>query len=339
MRNGFKLASIAGAMMMLSSGANAALPTGAFDSLYDETQANNVKMPTFCAGFGGSTNCEVIASGTGFLQVMVGGTGQIAGAAPGEEVYIMTYVGEQGFSDHSYVRMSTANSDTQTDPGIAAIQTIQEADLVRGGGFESTTTIASGTWAKTSADVPDVSISQNLVDLGGGTDAGTGLPTPGSTMTNDGNNFFASFDFESNSGQNTGYKLDLGQVAGLLGTGGSVDDKQTFVYRARSGSYTAGGSGTLASANDVNWAAGDEVKAVWMGQSILLPDVAGTGNDVQSDFGYMAFQNTSAGADIISDSGFTGTEASGPWNNFWSGNVASEFGTAPCLADPSGATC
>ncbi len=347
MRNSFNLASVAGAMLAMSAAANAQLPAGAFDQLAVDPTTKAVSMPSYCQSQGGTEQCSVIASGEGFLQIMVGATAGVpGGTAPGQDTYVMTFVADQtaakSFFDQSYVKLSN-NTPTgavnQTNPGIAAVQTIVETDAVRGGGFESTTQIATSSWAKTALNTTaDIKIGQNLVDLGG---TFTGQPTPTVSPTavnDDGDNFFSDFSFESIAGGNGGMKMEIGQIAGLYAVGGDQADKQTFAFREKRGvayTTTANATGITIGADTMTWAAGDDIKAIWMGQRIVIPNITDAGDSMTSNFGYVAFDNLSDTNPAISASGFGAGNAAGPWDGLWDG----EFGTAPCLSDPSGAGC
>lgn len=349
MRKGYKLASLVGAVMLASGAAQAgtlqdALGSGTpmFEDLMNED--GSVKQSSYCVS--NPESCQVIASGDGFMQVMIGG---VAGGLPNTdgETYIMTFIGDNnGFSDQSYVRMSTTNADgtiNQENPGIVANQKIIELDNNRGGGFESNVLIATGSDWTDVAD-QDISITQNLSDLGGtmGTSTAAAGTVPGPTeVTDDGDNFFSDFTFksvaaDSANGVAGGYSLDLSQVAGLYAAGGSTDDKQTFAYRARKGDFVdTANAGIEIGGETVGWAAGDEIKATWMGQTIEIPDA----NDnvfMQSDFGYLSLQNVGDSTTTMgAESGFSSANASGPWNDLWD----SEFGKTPCLADPTGENC
>ncbi len=348
MRNSFKLASVAGAMLAVSAAANAQLPAGAFDQLTVDPATQNVGMPSYCQPQG-TVSCSVIAAGAGFLQIMVGATAGVpGGTAPGQETYVMTYVAEQtatgSFVDQSYVKLSNntpAGAVNQTNPGIAAMQTIVEPDPVRGGGFESTTQIATSDWAKAALNTSaDIKIGQNLVDLGG-TFVGQPAPNvPPTAVQDDGDNFFSDFSFESIAGGNGGMKMEIGQIAGLFAPGGDPADKQTFAFRQKRGlayTTTANPTGITiggAAGGTMTWAAGDDIKAIWMGQRIVIPNITDTGVSMTSNFGYVAFDNMNDTNPAISASDFGGG-ADGPWAGLWHG----EFGSAPCLSDPSGAGC
>lgn len=276
-------------------------------------------------------NCSTIAQGANFVQFSIAETG-------GTNTYIKTIVTDptQGFVDESYVKMvmNLGGTTQNNENGIVGRQTIAQTGGVNAGAgvsFDSTTNIASG-WGL-AAGGPAVDIVQNLEDTGNATTVG--------------DDFVANFIFKSNvdaQGTPTGFSMDIHQLAGLAQGGGAqnVNDVQVFSLRQRDGDMSPGNGGNVgfgaASTATLPYAAGDNMKVVWLGQSVNLGDATADPNALGDLFGYQSYENldqaNGTGDNRIAH--FSLFEA-GPWG--WD----TSLGAAPCLTatnkDATGATC
>ncbi|MDH5301645.1 MAG: hypothetical protein OEW58_09810 [Gammaproteobacteria bacterium] len=356
MRKEFKLASVAGAILM-SGSAFAALPGGA-GSAGDAVRyqnlgsGTNLSLPTFCQNTG---SCFKIASGDGFVQYMVAGeNGQVGGGIPSGEVYIYTYIAEGDpsanasldnyFRDISFVQMSSNNPVTgataASKPGIYGRQIIKEPDAT--GSFYAETNLAVGDWAKQNTADPskaaDITLKQTLADNGG-------------TLDQVGDDFKTTFDFASVTTSTTtggvttksvSKTMDIGQWLGLevLDSTKSQEmtagDAQAFAYRSMSGIYNpkAGKAGTGRVASNgtkqyVDWNAGDTVAATWIGQTLTINENDYSAKFMDSDFAYLSYQNKSkapnASGRFESRIGFNEAEAVYNFDNVDNGLWKAEF--------------
>jgi len=347
MHKSFKLAALAGALSMVMGGsalaANHDLSFTGWTVSAGQVNEAGTDGTSVCAT-GSNYDCNVIAAGDGFKQVQVTAQAGSQGAVAGES-YIMTIVTDQnatgtpgadtlGFYDISFVKMQLnlggGGQNTNNENGIAARQSIAESTADTGGGtatsFKSTTDINTG-W---STAVTPVSISQSLVDNGD-----TGTP---------GDNFDSSFNYQSSNDANgvrDGFAMSIDQIAGLASAGvaASADDVQVFSLRERQGTMLASADSSVTlGADTVSWTAGNDIKAIWIGQTINLDDTSTAAGGLGSTFGYLSFENVSNNSAPATEFGFATSNASSAW--VWDPAFNIEANSkAPCLADPSGATC
>jgi len=334
MKKGFRIAAMAGALSMAMSGAVSAASDLSFGGWTATGGDIGHSSATVCTNV--NFDCSVVAAGAGFKQLQVSPSAA-SGVTTGES-YIMTIVTDQtasgsydandlGFFDVSFVKMqmNLGGNGNTNENGIFAQQNISE--VTTGGtdtSFTSTTDISTG-WAL-AANSP-VTISQTLVDNG-------------NTALN-GDDFSSNFNYASDNladGTRTGFEMSIDQKAGLASAGqaASEQDVQTFALRERQGTkLQSPGSQTLG-ANTATWAAGDDAKAIWLGQSINLDtQLDQGGNTLGSTFGYLSFDNVADAAPAATEFGFAATKAERPWQ--WDA-AAFNIGTSgqPCLADPTG---
>jgi len=349
MHKGIKLAALAGALSMTMGGSAFAAN---HDLVFDGWSVTNGQInetgttgTSVCGS--GNYDCNTVASGDGFKQVQVTAKPGTTGAVAGES-YIMTIVtdqnangapgaGDLGFYDVSFVKMKLSLGGGATtnnnENGIAAQQKISEVTAGTGGGtatsFSSTTDINTG-WS--TAATP-VSISQSLVDNG-------------DTSTS-GDNFDSSFNYQSSNDATTGlrdgFAMSIDQIAGLASAADplSVNDVQVFSLRERQGTMltSAQASNVTLAGENVSWVAGDDIKAIWLGQTINLDSTSAAAGGLGSTFGYLSFQNVSnATQGPASEFGFATSNAESAWVWDPAFNIGAGSGT-PCLTDPSGATC
>lgn len=339
MRKGLMLTSVAGALSMVLGGA--ALGQTHVPDLGSWTVTKGtISLPTYCTG--GSYECSVVATGPGFMQLNVSAAANktVTTLLPGES-FIQTIVTDQDqsgnsgslpFQDVSFVKMSLSLGGTQnqTQNGIYGQQSIIEskrADTPGGPSeaFTSDTTIATG-WGL-QAGSSSIVINQGIDNQGG---------TAG-TQSDD---FISGFKYESTigaDGKRNGLSMNISQVAGLKGTNGSDTDVQVFALRERSGTFNpAAGSTTALNGTGnktVPWVAGEDMKAIWVGQNInLATEGSGVVGALGSTFGYLSFENltkaTNATDRLATEFGFAPKNATSAWA--WS----PLFGTAPTLAAP-----
>jgi len=349
MANLYKLAALAG--VVLSTVVTGPVIAANHDLVFDGWSVTNGQIDetgttgtSICAV--GTYDCNTVAAGDGFKQIQVTAKPDTAGAVAGES-YIMTIVtdqnangtpgaGELGFYDVSFVKMKLSlgggASSNNNENGIASQQRISEVTAGTGGGtatsFTSDTDINTG-W---SVAATPVSISQTLVDNG-------------DTATS-GDNFDSNFNYQSSNDAETGlrdgFAMSIDQVAGLASSVDplSVNDVQVFSLRERQGTMLASGPGTVTLAgNVVNWVNGDDIKAIWLGQTINLDSTSATAGGLGSTFGYLSFENVSNSTiGPATEFGFATSNAESAW--VWDPAFNVGLGSkAPCLTDPSGATC
>ncbi|MDH5257188.1 MAG: hypothetical protein OEX07_04250 [Gammaproteobacteria bacterium] len=318
MSKGFQLATLAGALTIALSGNVSALDFGGWDVKKD----GNIDITNAGVCVDAAYTCSVVASGAGFKQVSVSNA-----LDPSDNVsYIMTIVtdqnagdatgvqrGDLGFSDVSFVKMklTLGGASDAGESGITASQIIK--DTGTGTTFSSTTDINTG-WAAT-ADA-NVRIAQNLFEDGG---------TPGAFA---GDDFKSGFTYASNndatSGVATGFEIKIDQTAGLASgtqTDPSANDVQVFALREKSGDMLTSAKATPGIdltdnniADGVTWVAGNDIKAIWIGQQINL----GTSTDLLagslgSSFGYLSFDNLSNDAPAQTAFGFGSKNSTSAW--------------------------
>lgn len=347
MYNLYKLAAFAGALSIVVTGSAIAAN---HDLVFDGWSVTNGEIDevgttgtSVCST--GTYDCNTVATGDGFKQVQVTAKPGTVGAVAGES-YIMTIVtdqnangapgaGDLGFYDVSFVKMKLSlgggSISDNNENGIAAQQRISEVTVGPGGGtgtaFTSTTDINTG-W---SVAATPVSISQTLVDNG-------------DTATS-GDNFDSSFSYQSSNdlttGLRDGFAMSINQIAGLASAEDplSVNDVQVFTLRERQGTMLASTGSVALAGTTMNWVNGDDIKAIWLGQTINLDSTNTGAGGLGSTFGYLSFENVN---DPITgpatEFGFATSNAEGAW--VWDPEFNIGAGSkAPCLTDPSGATC
>jgi hypothetical protein len=340
MHKRFKLAALVGALSMVIGGSAMATNHDLVFGGWTVTAGviNEQGDGSVCSS--GAYDCSVIASGLGFKQLQVSAVAGTPGAVAGDS-YIMTIVTDQlanssdtnSFSDVSFVKMKLnvgggGQTTNNNENGIHAQQTIKEAGGIGGVAtvFDSTTDINTG-WSVSGTPIV---ISQSLSDAGADT-------------TIRGDDFNSAFNYSSQNdtnvdsptyGQRTGFTLDIDQTAGLYSANSpqSKDDTQVFALRERQGTMSEiAGNVTLASGTE-SWVVGDDIKAIWLGQTINLDSdgsTPGGANSLGSAFGYLSFQNVGSGNTPTTEFGFGTSNAAGAWG--WD---EATFGAAPTLAQP-----
>jgi len=337
MSKGFKLATLTGAVALAISANVSAIDFnyGGWTVANGDITENTTNSMCDTTSTTSTISCSVVASGKGFKQINVTDS-----TDPTGESYIMTIVTDQdatgtagtnlGFSDVSFVKMKLTlggNADNG-ESGITSQQRIVDK-TVAGKDFVSNTDINTG-WA--SGTGANISITQDLTD-----DAGTD--------TFAGDDFISGFSYSSNNhaetGERTGFKMTIDQVARLSqGAGGTdINDAQVFVLREKQGDMqkvAASGGGIDLNGDGlgvVSWtvddavrdattgaitsgSVGDDIKAIWIGQEINL----GTSTDLASgslgsSFGYVAFEATDSNGAVTKDNafGFSATNSESAW--------------------------
>jgi len=338
MHKSFKLAALAGALSMFVGGSAVAVNHDlAFDGwTVDNGNINENGVGTSSVCSGGAYDCSTIAAGLGFKQIQVTAVAGTPGAVAGDS-YIMTIVTDQNantgdtnfFSDVSFVRMKLnvggggGTSVNNNENGISSRQTISEISGVgSSASFDSTTDINTG-WSVSGTPIV---ISQRLRDDGDTT-------TPG-------DDFRSAFDYTSQNdadpnsatfGDRTGFTLSVDQTAGLASAGDplSAEDTQVFALREVQGTLSTQGGSVALSGGTASWVAGDDVKAIWLGQTINLDSLSSSIGGLGSSFGYLSFENIDSGVNPTTEFGFGASNAAGAWA--WE---EATFGPAPTLTTP-----
>lgn len=344
MQKGFRIAALAGALSMAMGGAATAAN---HDLTFGGWSVTGGQIDHTTAGVCQNANydCSVVAAGDGFKQIQVSPSAQNT-VTPSTESYIMTVVtdqgangshgaGDLGFYDVSFVKMqmNLGGTGTTNENGIFSEQNI--AEVVTNGttnatSFDSTTNISTG-WATAAAS--PVSITQTLVDNGD-----TGV---------NGDDFSSTFMYGSDNdpvnGTRTGFEMAIDQKAGLASANqpASANDVQVFALRERQGTKLVGSGSIALNANDsMTWAGEEDIKAIWLGQTINLDDANASAGGLGSTFGYLSFDNLSNADPAITEFGFAASNADSAWE--WGGATSpfnfNGLGT-PCLNDPSGVNC
>lgn len=272
MNKAYKAASSMGAAaLVLSGAAMAAAPADGFDQWTASSGAISADCP---AGF----TCSGDVTGDGFFQRQI---------SDGTNDYFQTIITDSGvsgtagalsFSDESFVR--TGNVGGLADKSSITDSTTTGA-LVES--FNTATTLLTG-WASTNGTDDEVMIYQGISAIDGGATAG-------------------NEDFR------TDFWLDqtgtLGAAGKVMRITSSVDIQeqttstaaqvQDFVLVDRSGTVevNAGGVDIDGDAtDDLTWAAGDNVKAIWVGQDMSL--IEGVGQQ----FGFTSYTNVTTSATV-----------------------------------------
>jgi hypothetical protein len=340
MQKGFTIAALAGALSMALSGVATAAN---HDLTFGGWSVTGGQVDHTTAGVCQNANydCSVVAAGDGFKQIQVSPSATNT-TTPSTESYIMTVVtdqgangsygsGELGFYDVSFVKMqmNLGGTGTTNENGIFSEQNIAEvttSGTTNATSFDSTTNISTG-WATATAS--PVSITQSLIDNG-------------DTAIN-GDDFSSTFMYGSDndpvSGTRTGFEMAIDQKAGLASANqpASANDVQSFALRERQGTKLAGAGTVNLGGAELQWQAEQDIKAIWLGQTINLDDQNANAGGLGSTFGYLSFDNLDDSNTPITEFGFAASNADGAWQ--W--NDAFNVGTSaqPCLNDPSGVQC
>jgi hypothetical protein len=364
MSKGFQLATLAGALTLAMSGASAIELSytgwtvgGATGGQIDESAGgvcNKTLNPT--------VSCSVVASGDGFKQINVSDSNDTSSG----ESYIMTIVTDQnagagasltpgdaglGFFDVSFVKMKLTLGGSTPATNQNGIKGHQEINEVKNGAtFLSSSDINTG-WSIAAAPM---TISQTLKDPGSSTETGDDFESGFLYRSQNGKNADGT-----DSGIRTGFEMSIDQTAGLatgsnLATDPSRNDIQVFALREKQGSLlktpsSAGGLDLNGGTDAVTWVAGDDIKAIWIGQKINLDSTVGTvgsAGALGSSFGYLSFQNIAAADSaktVEAAFGFSPDHAEAAWKWDTAFNMqklgdpatAGYLGT-PCLADAKG---
>jgi len=245
----------------------------------------------------GVNNCEVVATGAGFLQRKVFDPALPQGAG-GTSYYIQTIVTDPTatgtpsslpLANESWVLITESNNGNTpqaNENGIAAKQFM--ADTSTGTTFSTDTTINTG-WAA-DANTPNVTVAQSMSE-------------PPATGSNIG--FGSNFNYQSTNDATTGavtsYSMAIDQVTGLFSQGGDPNDQQKFQLNQAKGSLTAG-SVQMGTVGAVSWGANDELRATWVGQ-VISAQGATAGDPFQgSTFGFNSIDNLSTATGVTDNS-------------------------------------
>ncbi len=352
MRKSLMLTSVASALSMVLGGA--AFAAGHVPSTGGWSVANGTitKSTTVCSG--AEYNCETVAAGPGFLQLNISRSATATAANPlkAGESFVQTIVTDQtasgasgslGFQDVSFIKMSVSQGGEQSNvqSGIYGEQQITEGRTAAGPTtvrpvgapvagselFTSDTTIASG-WGLNPAGANAITIVQGITNMG-------------ASNTIQGDDFIAGFSYKATNddkGVRNGMFMDISQSAGLKSPNSTATqsdkDSQAFALRERSGTFNtaAGAAPALGGTAAVSWVAKDDVKAIWIGQSVNLDTVLAT-NGLGSSFGYMSFENVTSAATtgkFASEFGFGTLNAS----KAWAWPTSSLLGAEPTILVP-----
>jgi len=266
MSKAFKAASSVGAVaLVLSGAAMAASPTGAFNgwSVTSGVIAPTVACPT---GF----SCATAVTGDGFYQR------QITDSLGND--YFQTIITDKGvtgsptandltFSDENYVRTGNVS-------GLA--DKTQMKEVVTSGTltttFEGSTELGTG-WANGGTPGTDdtVQIYQGII----ANDTAVGAE-----------DFDAKFWLRQTGAEGaTGKRMRISSGVDIQEST-SQPGTQDFVLVELSGNEnTAIGTANLGTAGSVTWAAGDRIKAIWVGQDMAA--ISG----VNQEFGYTSYED------------------------------------------------
>lgn len=328
MRKTIKVISSAGSVAMLLAGTAMAVPPAGVG--FDNWAVNGTG--NIATTVGGTTNpcptnytCQELASGTGFLQQ------QITETATGKK-YFWTIIAEgpvstlgtdnRPFTSEDFVQLGTGGSSV---PGLYANQRINEgtvsptntAQAAVTNGFSTSTQISTGWAVINAANSAETDIKLNLSDRG-------------VVAAND--EFLSAFNVKSATpalgGPNVVSELNIDQAAWIGDTTAAAapSDKQRFYTKlvASSGAspvggftFTPGGGAAVTvQGTPIDWAAGDKIQVVWVGQTIGGLGSFGAENLIQV---------TGSTLGTVSSSS---TTAPGPWD-WTAGTLLSAFGTGP----------
>ncbi|MEK7321846.1 MAG: hypothetical protein AABZ84_02060 [Pseudomonadota bacterium] len=288
MRRAIKFALTMGSAALIVSGAATAGPPIA----YDQWQAvdGQIVAPGATPGAvpcAAGYTCVIGVSALGFLQRTV--------TATDGTQYFQTIITDEGatgtpgalpFSDESFVRSGS------TVGGIAGKQRVTDLGVTNPGQNLTTLNELNMGWAQS------VGATANQLDLS-------------QTLTENAVGFSTGFRYFRVPGdENAPQGLEVNQSVLLPAPGavGTTTDKQVFTLRQLEAS--AAGSATLPTGPNMTWVAGDQIKAIWVGQN--MPSTGQV-------FGFQSHINV----DTDVTRSYFSLADTGPWT--W----APVFGTAP----------
>ncbi|ALP52143.1 hypothetical protein Tel_02725 [Candidatus Tenderia electrophaga] len=273
MNKAYKAASSMGAAaLVLSGAAMAAAPADGFDQWTASSGAIASDCP---AGF----TCSGEVTGDGFFQRQI---------SDGTNDYFQTIItdagvsgtaGNMSFSDESFVR--TGNVGGLADKSSITDSTTTGA-LVET--FDTATTLLTG-WASTNGTDDEVMIYQGISAVDDGATAG-------------GEDFRTDFWLDQ-----TGTLGSVGKIMRITSgvdiqeqTTSTAAQVQDFVLVDRSGSEVGVGGVDIDgdASDDLTWLAGENVKAIWIGQDMSL--IEGVGQE----FGFTSYTNVTT-SNAVSD--------------------------------------
>ena len=267
--------------------------------------------------------CAEQISGKGMFQRLL--------TATSGDRYYQQIIADSGGSDGTMKLEAFILSANTPESGLASKQTIEDVDTFNS--FSSTVFINTG-WANQGENSVDIQQSMNSTD-----------PVLTSVYYEDAFKYFVKRDENEN---NLGKYLEIyqGQLdSTLLGGAESVttgDDRYTFVNRKSVGVFTSisgsislfdgfrhffNGGGmrrglhhTSPSDGNLDWNAGDELQAIWIGSRC---NNCATSGSSEPDYAFQSYENLTSGDGIA-----------GQGNSYALQNwIDSIFGTAPVLID------
>ncbi len=287
MSKAFKTASSAGAVALILSGAAmAASPTGSFDA-WSVNNGTITTTATCPVGF----SCATAVTGEGFFQR------QITETSSGNDFFqtIITDKDASGspgaltFSDESYVR--TGNVTGLADK-TRMIETTTSGTLTET--FEGSTELGTG-WANDGTnDVTQIYQAIIADDTAAGAE-----------------DFDAKFWLKQLGDQGAAGKhmrissqVDIQEATTSPVAGQGTQD---FVLVELSGSENPSvGTADLGSDGSITWAAGDRIKAIWVGQDMAAIE------GVQQEFGFTSYEDLTGTTGLINTFSLLSGSASAP---------------------------
>lgn len=332
MRKVIKVISSTGSAALLLAGtAIAGPPTGVSFDNWAVNAAGDVATTTASTVNPCPTGytCQELASGTGFLQQ------QITETATGKK-FFWTIIAEgpvstlgsasRPFTSEDFVQLGTGGSSV---PGLAANQRISTGTVSAIGtaqaavtnGFSTATQIYTGWAVNNVANSAETVISLNVSDAG-------------VAAAND--EFLSAFNVSSATpalgGANVVSALTVDQVTWIGDTTATAapTDRQRFYTELVSSTaaspvggftFTPGGANAVTvQGTPINWASGNKIQVVWVGQTI-----GGLGSFGAENLTNVTTSTPTVPVTVSSSS----TTATGPWDWAAGGTLATQFGTAP----------
>lgn len=315
MSKAFKTASSLGAAaLVLSGAAMAAAPMADGFDKWDVT--GGTITPTTAGGVGDNCpatwTCSAAVTGDGFYQR------QISDGSGND--YFQTIITDKGvsgspgaltFSDESYVKTGNVG-------GLADKSQILESTTTGGvtEDFIASTELATG-WANGTGDPADdvTRIYQRISAVNG-------------TTTTGGEDFYSDFwlDQVGNQGSTGRHMRIAGSVDIVEQDGATAASVQDFVLVDLTGTgfVAAGGTADLGADGSITWVAGDNIKAIWVGQD--MSNVAG----VAQEFGFTSYEDLTGTTGLINTFALTGSSSAAPVG--WDTAVWGEYD--PAAAGP-----
>lgn len=329
LRNAVKAAALAGVTAMLPMAAQADLGLGDFGKWTVTTDAVVTGQIAGCPIAG---QCTTLVEGEGFLQQEFVDN-RVDPLNP--ITYIATIVTDPtantadgvAYSDESYVIADGSTS------GVAGQQTISDP---ASSDFLGTTNLYTG-WATALGGGSNLVVNQSFADAGA-------VGVSGDEFEN---NFNLAITLDAN-GLQSGKNMTISQKVGMGdGVANNTSDVQNFMVAQVSGELTTvAGTVTLIQSSPaatdggtVDWAIGEDLMVVWLGQAVTADSTAQTTGLAQ--FGYERVSNRTA---LATDPVPANAEAStfstahtdlntAPFG--WSTGMTTLFGTAPQLTMPT----